>query len=130
MTFGKVTSLFSIMKPEDKKSIASCYSTQPKYLISWMLALVEIRNICAHYNRLYNMPLKQTPRLYRENLKYRSRQNKVFPIFLVIKRMLHENEQWESFMRDINKTMDKYHDVVNLSFIGFPSEWKTILSCK
>lgn len=127
MTFGNITSIFDIMKSEDQKSISSFYATSPNHLKSWMLALVEIRNICAHYNRLYNMPLKQTPFLYKENLKYRSKQNKVFPIFLVIKRMLHSNEQWESFLRDIVKTISKYQDIVILSFIGFPPDWKNIL---
>ena len=127
MTFGNITSIFDIMKSEDQKSISSFYATSPNHLKSWMLALVEIRNICAHYNRLYNMPLKQTPFLYKENLKYRSKQNKVFPVFLVIKRMLHSNEQWESFLRDIVKTISKYQDIVILSFIGFPPDWKNIL---
>lgn len=128
MTFGNIASLFDIMKTEDKKEISILFGTSPSHLKSWILALVEIRNICAHYNRLYNMPLKQTPFLYRENRKYRNVQNKVFPIVLVIKRMLCANEQWESFLKDINKTMNKYRDVVVLSFIGFPSEWYEILS--
>ena len=128
MTFGNIASLFDIMKTEDKKEISILFGTSPSHLKSWILALVEIRNICAHYNRLYNMPLKQTPFLYRENRKYRNEQNKVFPIVLVIKRMLCANEQWESFLKDINKTMNKYRDVVALSFIGFPSEWYEILS--
>ena len=42
--------------------------------------------------------------------------------------MLHGNEQWESFLKDIDKTMNKYQDVVILSFIGFPKDWKEILS--
>lgn len=128
MTFGNIASLFDIMKTEDKKEISILFGTSPSHLKSWILALVEIRNICSHYNRLYNMPLKQTPFLYRENRKYRNEQNKVFPIVLVIKRMLCANEQWESFLKDINKTMNKYRDVVVLSFIGFPSEWYEILS--
>ena len=128
MTFGNIASLFDIMKTEDKKEISILFGTSPSHLKSWILALVEIRNICAHYNRLYNMPLKQTPFFYRENRKYRNEQNKVFPIVLVIKRMLCANEQWESFLKDINKTMNKYRDVVVLSFIGFPSEWYEILS--
>lgn len=128
MTFGNISSLFDIMKAEDQKSVALFYRTTPKRLKSWILALVEIRNICAHYDRLYNMPLKQTPFLYKENLKYRSSQNKVFPVFLVIKRMLGSNEQWKSFLEDIDKTMNKYKDVVILSFIGFPSDWKRVLS--
>lgn len=128
MTFGNIVSIFDIMKSDDQKVISMFYRTSPKHLKSWLLALVEIRNICAHYNRLYNMPLKQTPFLYKENLKYRNKQNKVFPMFLVIKRMLHSNEQWKSFLRDIDETMKKYRDVVILSFIGFPPDWHDVLS--
>lgn len=128
MTFGNLTSLYDIMKRGDQKTIASFYGTSPNHLKSWLLALVEIRNICAHYDRLYNMPLKQTPFLYSENKKYRTIPNKVFPIFLVIQRMLHSNEQWHSFLKEIIKCMDQYSDVVNLSFIGFPHDWKEKLS--
>ena len=56
-TFGNLSSLYSIMVLEDRKEIARLYNTEPKYLGSWILVLVEIRNICAHYSRLYNMPL-------------------------------------------------------------------------
>ena len=37
------------MTIDDREEIAKLYSTEPKYLGSWILALVEIRNICAHY---------------------------------------------------------------------------------
>jgi len=47
---------------------------------------------------------------------------------LLIKRMLHSNEQWESFLKDIDKTINKYKDVIILSFIGFPSNWYDVLS--
>lgn len=88
---------------------------------------MEIRNICAHYDRLYNMPLKQTPFLYSENVQYRKYPNKVFPVLLVIKSMLNANEQWESFLRDITCTIEKYDSVINFSFMGFPDDWQKIL---
>ena len=61
MSFGNLSSLFSILKDEDQKEISNHYNTDPKYLKNWILCLVEVRNICAHYTRLYNMPLKETP---------------------------------------------------------------------
>lgn len=45
-----------------------------------------------------------------------------------IKRMFNKNEQWESLCRDIEATISKYHDVINLSFMGFPPDWKEALN--
>lgn len=128
-TFGNLSSLYSIMVLEDRKEIARLYNTEPKYLGSWILALVEIRNICAHYSRLYNMPLKQTPHLYPEYQKYRvGTLNKVFPALLAIKRMLNSDERWNAFEIQLEALIDEYSDVVRLSFMGFPKEWKEVLS--
>lgn len=130
-TFGNLSSLYSIMVLEDRKEIARLYNTEPKYLGSWILALVEIRNICAHYSRLYNMPLKQTPHLYPEYQKYRvGTINKVFPALLAIKRMLNCDERWNAFEIQLEALIDEYSDVVRLSFMGFPKEWREVLSKK
>jgi abortive infection bacteriophage resistance protein len=128
-TFGNLSSLYSIMEAGDRKEIAKLYNTEPKYLGSWILALVEIRNICAHYSRLYNMPLKQTPYLYSEYQKYKSgMRNKVFPAIIAVKRMLDSDARWADFETQLEALMDEYNDVVILSFMGFPKEWKKVLS--
>ena len=127
-TFGNLSSLYSIMLPEDRKAIATLYKTEPCHLGSWILSLVEVRNICAHYGRLYNMPLKQTPFLYPENRRYRSSaQSKIFLVLLSIKRMLNGNSSWVSFYRRIENLIDEYGDVIKLSFMGFPNNWKQVL---
>ena len=129
-TFGNLCSLYDIMTSSDKKAIAQLYDTEPNHLRSWILALVEIRNICAHYSRLYNMPLKQTPYLYSEYKQYRQgRLNKIFPVIITIKRMLQNNPKlWQTFKNDLIKLMDEYQGVIKLSFIGFPTDWNNILS--
>ncbi len=127
MSFGNLSSLFSILKDEDQKEISNYYNTNPKYLKNWILCLVEVRNICAHYNRLYNMPLKENPRLYSENKQYKGKQNKIFPILLIIKRMLNSNEQWLSLLKDLKKTFIKYKGFFDFSFMGFPNNWEDIL---
>lgn len=124
-TFGNVASMYSIMFDDDRSAIANLYQTAPEYLKSWILSLVEVRNICAHYGRLYNMPLKQSPRLYKEFKKYRS--NKLFPVILTIQRILCSNADWTDFSVRFESIMDEYSDVVKLSFIGFPQNWKEVL---
>lgn len=128
-TFGNLSSLYSIMTLDDRKQIAGLYHTEPKYLGSWILALVEIRNICAHYGRLYNMPLKQSPHLYREYQKYRKdSNNKLFPALLCIKRMLAGNDVWLAFNRDLENLIDEYSNVIKFAFMGFPQDWRQVLS--
>lgn len=130
-TFGNLSSLYSILKKEDQKEIASIYKTKPEYLTSWILSMVEIRNICAHYVRLYNMPLKQEPRLYSEHRKYASKRiHKLFPALIVLRRMTCPTEHWENFYNQLKKLMDSYQDVVNLSFMDFPAEWEKVLGLK
>lgn len=126
-SFGNLTALFSIMKIEDQNNVAKNYSTDAKHLKSWLLSLLEVRNICAHYGRIYNMPLKQRPKLYREYKVYKS-SNKIFPVLLIIKRMFNGKEQWKLLCEQICQLMIKYQEVVNPSFMDFPNNWHEILS--
>lgn len=127
-TFGNLSSIYTIMKPEDRKVIASFYDTSPEYLNSWILSFVEIRNICAHYGRIYNMPLKQSPALYREYRVYRSGKTiRLFLVLLAMKRAFQSDSRWNSVKANLEALMDEYSDVVNLHFIGFPPNWRDVL---
>lgn len=127
-TFGNLASLYSIMKSEDQREIAGYYNTSPKHLNGWILSLLEVRNICAHYTRLYNMPLKQAPFLYSENKVYKRGINKVFLVLIVVKKMLDNNKDiWDSFYGEMESLLDEYSDVVRLSYMGFPKNWKEVL---
>lgn len=123
-TFGMLSSLYSIMRPADQKTIAKQYGTDPHHLVSWFLSLVELRNLCAHYNRIYNMPLKQTAKLYKEHQQYQC--NRLFPILLVIKRMTYNTEHWNAFLTQLIDLIKRY-PMAKLSFMGFPSNWEQLL---
>ena len=127
-TFGNLSSFYDIMKDADKMEISKLYNCKKSFILkSWLLSLVEVRNICAHYTRLYNIPLKQTPFLFKENIKYRQKVNKVFPILLVIKRMLNGDERWEHFLSRIKSIISQYRNSIRLSYMGFPSNWEEVL---
>lgn len=129
-TFGNISILYSIMKDDDQKAVAKIFNTKPIFLSKWIKVLVEVRNICAHYGRLYNFPLKTTPSLYRENNQYIPKdrqQNKLFPVFLVIKRILNANTDWKLFYSFFKTVMNEYQDVVILPFNGFPCNWEEVL---
>jgi len=122
-SFGMLSTLYSLMLAKDQKAVAEQFNTFDKALKSWILSLVEVRNRCAHYGRIYNMPLQQTPFLYRNHVKYRS--NKIFPVFLVLRRLMKQDE-WAILKQQLSVLFSKYPEV-QLSFIGFPNNWEIIL---
>jgi abortive infection bacteriophage resistance protein len=77
VSFGTLSTLYSAMKNEDRRVIAAEYGVSATHLESWIISLVEIRNICAHYGRLYQRKLTKAPRLYKEHASFKS--GYVFP---------------------------------------------------
>lgn len=131
--FGKLSSLYSIMKNADKKAISSVYDTSPRHLVGWILALLEIRNLCAHYNRVYNLPLKNKPHLQSKYQKYTNqKQQKIFPLLIVIKSMIEpiNASLWNTFLSDFKELIreSRKNSMFRFSYLGLPPEWEQVLS--
>lgn len=69
ISFGTLSKLFKNMHNADKKIIALTYNVSYTYFESWIESISYIRNICAHYGRLYNAKLTKTPKLYQQYTK-------------------------------------------------------------
>lgn len=124
-SFGMLSKYYGNMKEDDQWEIAGLFNAKPVYIRSWLKCLVEVRNICAHYGRIYNRILSSEPRLYREHSHIR--RNRAFAVILVIKRLLNDNAFRRSFSSNLISLIEEFDDTVNLSFIGFPSDWQKIL---
>lgn len=88
-SFGMLSSLYSIMQPDDQKRVSDFYVVKPNALASWMQSLVDVRNRCAHYGRIYNMPLSTTPFLFPELKRYSG--NRIFPVILILCRLTKDS---------------------------------------
>ena len=119
-----LSSIYSILKLEDQKQIAGFYGVKSIHLRSWIQSLVEVRNRCAHYGRIYNMPFAQAPYLFREYRPYQS--NKIFPILLVLHRMTNGRSWWREFYRVLTGLMRNYPEA-RPDFMGFPENWEALL---
>jgi abortive infection bacteriophage resistance protein len=76
-SFGVISKLFRNLNENVKKHIAEIYYNIPSlYLESWLQTLSNIRNVCAHYGRLYNKKLTFNPRLFKEEKKHFDNQRK------------------------------------------------------
>ncbi len=123
--FGMLSRFYGNMKAEDQSKIAKKFSTTPIYVRSWLKCLVEIRNICAHYGRIYNRILNSTPRLYNDYKHIKP--DRVFAAIIIIKRFLDEPTFQRIFALNLKTLLDEYKEDVNLSFIGFPKNWEELL---
>ena len=67
-SFGTLSKFYKNMKNGDKKIVAKLFCVGYTYLESWLESIAYVRNICAHYGRLY-AKLAKTPILYKEYSK-------------------------------------------------------------
>lgn len=128
LPFGSVSKLFHVMELKDQWAVASYYNgAHPMFLRTWIRTAVYLRNICAHYGRLYNKRLKVTPKLLR---RWRTvvGHNSLFAGVLVLRELCPSQGQWQQFvdaLGDLVRTNDLY---VDLTKMGFPPEkWRSLL---
>lgn len=126
-SFGTLSKFYKNMKNEDKKAISQIYNNVGyKYLESWIEHITFVRNVCAHYGRLYNIRLAKTPLLYKEYKEKGISNNRVFAAFICLKYLLPHDRHWYEFVDLIGLLIEKYPQV-KINLMGFPVDWKQIL---
>lgn len=125
-SFGFISKFYRNLNEDIKKQIAKVYYNVPyKYIESWLQTLSNIRNVCAHYGRIYNKKLTFKPRLYKEDRKQIDNQY-IFSAIVIIQRLLPPTEG-RRFRTDLEALIIKYEDSINYSHIGFPVNWIDLL---
>lgn len=114
------------MKNIDKKHIAREYNLNFKYLESWIESISFIRNICAHYGRLYNARFPKKPKLYEQYSLQGIYNGTVFAVLICMKHILNGDDEWIGFVDKLSELFLKYTKV-NMSTMGFMDNWITIL---
>ncbi len=124
-SFGTLSKLYKNMENEDKKEIAKEFEVDYIYLESWIENLSYVRNICAHYGRLYGAKLTKTPKLYKEYLNQGISNNTIFASKINIK-ILAEDDYYDKFHTDLLELINKYPSV-ELKYLGFIEKWANII---
>lgn len=124
-SFGTLAFFFKDMHNVDKKTLANdFFGCSPSEMDNWIFCLNELRNYCAHYNRLYGntLPVQpRTPRGVEPGLE-----NNVFGYIIVLKQLYHDKTNWnERVVKPISRLLRKNSDVIRLSDLGFPEGWET-----
>ena len=125
-SFGTLSKFFKNMKNPDKKAIAQSYGIGYTYFESWIESIAYVRNLCAHYGRLYNAKIPKRPRLYKEYIDAGINDICVFGVLLCISHLLPHDIHWINFVEHLEKLIKKY-PVVKIETMGFPLKWKDFL---
>ena len=128
-SFGTLSKFYKNMHNKDKKAIAQMFGVGYTYFESWLESISYVRNICAHYGRLYNAKLSKAPMLYKEYTQIKIRNYTIYAVLLCMKHLLKNDTHWNLFVDNIEILFDKY-DSVQIKTMGFPKDWKQLLENK
>lgn len=141
LSFGIVSEMFSILKPEDQHEISKVYNVDVEDLLVYLPILANYRNLCAHEDILYeNRTQKeiddtiyhQVLDIPKENGEYIFGKSDLFALLIIMRQMLTTEDfknmtnELENVIAtlDYNLTSIKIEKVLNR--MGFPKNWKDL----
>jgi abortive infection bacteriophage resistance protein len=129
-TFGMLSYFYGDLPMSDQKHIArELFRTVPKNLISWLRCCTDLRNICAHYGRLYFRIFTAVPANLHGLAKNTER--RLFGVILALKALYPDPYKWNSEIHPVLCSLvEKYSPVINLVHIGFPVDWASMLKAE
>lgn len=121
LSFGTLANYYNALKKEDAQEIADYFRVKEYYLKSWFLSFAALRNMCAHYDRIYGKIITKPPKLYKED-RYATN-GTLFSVLLCMKRIVHDANEWNTFVITLSQYMNIHKDHVNPLQLGLVDGW-------
>ncbi len=121
-TFGMLSYFYSDLITQDQKVIARIFNTSYTNMKSWLKCCTDLRNICAHYGRLYYRVFDSVPGGMEipEDVKCR-----LWGSVLTVKELYPFPERWNAeFIPQLSALFDEYSENIDLCHIAFPEDWE------
>jgi len=130
MSFSNLSKLYNSMYVSERSKIADSFNVSPNTLTNHLHCLSVLRNKCSHAARLYNTKMYPSARFsrnfFRRNPEFKN--NSLFSYILVLVRRLPDDDLKASLVQEILQLIEKYYSFIDLNLIGFPSNYKELLS--
>ena len=123
-SFGMIAQLYAMMTEDDQWAISREYRLTPEEFSALIGAAVDVRNICAHYARLYNQPIEDHPILPPKYAQYDS--DLVFPVVLMLRVAAGGHRVYSDMIRGIRQLAEDFPQA-DLALCGFPENWEAVL---
>lgn len=130
LTFGALSKFYGNLKTGIQKPIARTFNSDVRRFPGWLESLCELRNRCAHSNRLYNISLTKNVKLYPNVFLIDDKehiQNRIFPRLVVIKRIYNGTGKWSYFFNELKKLINENAESINLHHLGMPEDWLDLI---
>lgn len=123
-TLGMLSRFYADLTTADKKELAKAlYSTTPKNLVSWLRCVTDLRNICAHYGRLYFRVFTASPAGFDIS---EAAKRRLWGTLLSLKALYPNIDKWNSeILPSIKALFEEYYGDIDLYHIAFPDDWET-----
>lgn len=137
LTWGDLSHLYNgLSSMPDQKAIARGLGSHAELLESWLKALNDVRNVCAHHGRLWNkefgrsikLPTSNTIRWLQQpvvlsdpHIRYEKR---VYPVLVALQNLLYVISPSSSWARRLLDLMNRYPQVPRAN-MGMPDLWHT-----
>ena len=125
-TLGNIEKFFSMLDTNTKKKIENIIGFPKNKIQNWIENLRIFRNMVAHNQRLYNFSILSMSKKAKE---YNKQTGKIFDYVIVMKYLFLDNEDWNTYVLPrLEYIFDDFKDNIDLKCIGFPDDWKNILT--
>lgn len=130
LSFSDISKLFSCMYDSEKDRIASAIGISAATLENHLHCLSVLRNKCAHAARLYNTKFYPAARFNKQFLRSNSniKNDTLFSYILILMKRLPVDSVRKSLANDVYTIIEEYKDDIDLSLIGFPSNYIDLLN--
>lgn len=141
LSFGIVSEMYSILKVEDQKDIASIYDIDPETFMVYLPILANYRNLCAHEDILYENKTQKAidDTVYHQLLKiekvddeYICGKNDLLALIIIMKQMLIA-EDFKNMTIELDNVVETLNYNLNtisiedvLKRMGLPLNWKDL----
>jgi abortive infection bacteriophage resistance protein len=125
ITYGTLSRLFAGLQLSHRKAIAVRFGFDEVVLASWFRALNLLRNMCAHHNRLWNMPLHVDQPMAAKKLKAElggagDRYYARAVVMSALLEMIDPDSDWKARLVAL---LDR-HPGIPTAAMGFPPDWR------
>ena len=143
LSFGIVTELYLILKPEDQVAIADIFGMNTNYLENFLPILSNYRNLCAHEDIVYehrsenviaDTPYHQKLGIPRMDDEYIYGKNDVFAVMIMMKYLLRSDD-FRMMMREIEYEIEKLDGAIDsipiekiLDRMGIPKNYMDLVN--
>lgn len=121
-TFGMLSHFYSDLTRHDQKYLArELFGSIPKNVISWLRCCTDLRNICAHYGRLYYRVFPAVPAGFDIP---DSAKRRLWGVILTLRALYPDQNKWNlEVLPAMEALFETYCDDINLYHLAFPENW-------